>query len=297
MSDYDRIARVIRYLDEHHTAQPDLAALAAHVGLSTFHFHRLFSSWAAVTPKDFLQCLTVAHAKSLLARGNSVLDAALHAGLSGPGRLHDLCVQLESASPGEIKSGGTGWTLVAGVADSPFGRCLVATNPRGVCHLAFIQSDDEAPEWAALQTGWPRAQIRRDDAAAQRLAARIFVRSSSNPARPLKAYVRGTDLQIRVWRALLQVRTGTLVSYGRLAAALGKPAAARAVGTAVAQNPLAYLIPCHRVIRETGVIGEYRWDTIRKRALIAWESGAAAAEDCNASRTLLRRAPDGNTAS
>ena len=292
MSDYDRIARVIRYLDEHHTAQPDLAALAAHAGLSPFHFHRLFSSWAAVTPKDFLQCLTVAHAKRLLTRGNSVLDAALVAGLSGPGRLHDLCVQLESASPGEIKSGGAGWTLVAGIADSPFGRCLIATNPRGICHLAFIQYDDAAPEWSTLQAGWPRAQIRRDDAEAKRLAARIFVRSPPNPARPLKAYVRGTELQLRVWRALLQVPPGTLVSYGRLAAAVGKPAAARAIGSAVAQNPLAYLIPCHRVIRDTGVIGAYRWDALRKRLLIAWESSTAAPDDCSAAQTLEHTTPD-----
>lgn len=292
MSDYERIARVIRYLDEHYTAQPDLATLAAHVGLSTFHFHRLFSSWAAVTPKDFLQCLTVAHAKRLLTRGNSVLDAALLAGLSGPGRLHDLCVQLESASPGEIKSGGAGWTLVAGIAGSPFGNCLIATNPRGICHLAFIQSVDTAPEWAELQAGWPHAQIRRDDSAAECLAARVFVRSPPNPDRPLKAYVRGTELQIRVWRALLQIQPGTLVSYSRLAAAVGKPTAARAIGTAVAQNPLAYLIPCHRVIRETGVIGEYRWGALRKRALIAWESGAAAPDDCAAAPACERSATE-----
>lgn len=273
MDDYDRIARVIRYLDEHHTVQPDLAALAQHVGLSPFHFHRMFSSWAGITPKDFLQCLTLAHAKTLLRKGNSVLDAALATGLSGPGRLHDLCVNLEAASPGELKSGGAGWTISAGIADSPFGRCLVGESPRGICHLAFIESQDGATEWAALKGSWPQARLQRDDDIAADYAARIFAASrTADSRRPLRAFVRGTAFQVRVWRALLQVHPGTLVSYGHLAAALDKPAAARAVGTAIGQNPLAYLVPCHRVIRDTGLVNEYRWDRIRKRAMLAWES-------------------------
>lgn len=273
MNDYDRIAHVIRYLDECHTAQPDLAALADHVGLSPSHFHRLFSTWAAITPKDFLQCLTLSHAKELLRRGNSVLDAALTSGLSGPGRLHDLCVNLEAASPGELKSGGAGWMITAGFADTPFGLCLVGESPRGICHLAFVESEDGAAEWAALQANWPQAQLQRDDAVAARLAIRIFERPTEiHSQRPLRAFVRGTAFQLQVWRALLQVQPGALVSYGHLAATLGKPAAARAVGTAVAQNPLAYLVPCHRVIRETGVVGDYHWGRIRKRAMLAWES-------------------------
>ena len=148
MKDYQRIARVIRHLDECHTSQPDLATLAAYAGLSPFHFHRLFSEWAAVTPKDFLRCLTVSHARALLRKGESVLDAALGAGLSGAGRLHDLCVALEAASPGEVKSGGEGWTLSVGFADSPFGRCLTAEGPRGICHLSFVESEDGASELA-----------------------------------------------------------------------------------------------------------------------------------------------------
>lgn len=274
MSDYMRIAGVIRYLDEHHTAQPDLAALAAHVGLSPFHFHRLFSSWAGTTPKNFLQCLTLTHAKALLARGDSVLDTALQTGLSGPGRLHDLCVQLEAASPGEIRAGGAGWTIVAGIADSPFGPCLIAESPRGICHLAFLPSAD-GQDWSSLRAAWPNARVRRDDAAVHELALRIFTPSAPAAARPpLKAYVRGNALQLRVWRALLQLQPGMLFSYGRLAQALGMPRAARAVGSAIARNPLACLIPCHRVIRATGVVGDYRWDPVRKRALIAWESTA-----------------------
>jgi AraC family transcriptional regulator of adaptative response/methylated-DNA-[protein]-cysteine methyltransferase len=276
MDDYQRIARVIHYLDEHHTEQPDLAALAAYVGLSRFHFHRLFSSWAGVTPKDFLQCLTLAHARDLLRKGTSVLDAALVLGLSGPGRLHDLCIHLEAASPGEVKSGGAGWTIAVGLADSPFGRCVIAEGPRGICYIAFgdVDADDRAAELAALQERWPVARLVRDDANATRLASRVFQRPGVPDRGPaLRAFVRGTAFQVRVWRALLQVRPGTLVSYKRLAAALGRPTAARAVGAAVGQNPLAFLIPCHRVIRETGVIGDYRWGATRKQAMVAWESG------------------------
>lgn len=274
MHDYERIARVIRYLDAHHGEQPGLAALAAHAGLSPFHFHRLFSTWAAVTPKDFLQCLTVAHAKARLRRGDSVLAAALGAGLSGPGRLHDLCVTLEAASPGEVKSGGAGWTLTAGFADSPFGTCLIAEGPRGICHLGFVTAADGAAEWAELQAAWPQAHLYRDDAQAARLAARIFTHNDAPTQQPLRAFVRGTAFQVRVWRALLRLPPGTLVSYGQLAVALDAPAAARAVGTAIGRNPLAYLVPCHRVIRETGVVGDYRWGRERKRAMLAWESTA-----------------------
>ncbi len=273
MNDYERVAVVIRYLDEHHTEQPDLATLAACVGLSPFHFHRLFSAWAAVTPKDFLQCLTLAHAREMLQRGKSVFEAALTSGLSGPGRLHDLCVSLEAASPAEVKSGGAGCRITAGFADSPFGRCLVGETSRGICHLAFVESGDGEAEWDGLQEHWPGARCHRDDSAAAQLAGRIFERPKGAQSRPaLRAFVRGTPFQVRVWRALLQVQPGTFVSYGSLAAALGQPTAARAVGTAVGQNLVAYLVPCHRVIRETGVVGDYRWGQVRKRAMLAWES-------------------------
>ena len=275
MNDYERIAQVIRFLDERHVEQPDLAALAGRAGLSQFHFHRLFSTWAGVTPKDFLQCLTLAHAKELLHDGNSILDVALESGLSGPGRLHDLCVNLEAASPGELKSGGAGWTISFGFADSPFGKCLIAESPRGLCHLSFVENENGGTALAVLQEDWPQAKLKRDDSVAAGFAARIFARpTDSHSQSALRAFVRGTPFQVRVWRALLQVEPGTLTSYGRLAGAIGKPAAARAVGTAVGQNPLAYLIPCHRVIRETGVIGNYHWGQIRKRAMIAWESSS-----------------------
>jgi AraC family transcriptional regulator, regulatory protein of adaptative response / methylated-DNA-[protein]-cysteine methyltransferase len=279
MDAYQRIAGVIRYLGDHHVEQPDLAALAARVDLSPFHFHRLFSSWAGVTPKDFLQCLTLAHVKQKLRDGQSVLDAALDAGLSGPGRLHDLCLNLEAASPGELKSGGAGWTLQSGFAGSPFGDCLVATSPRGVCHLSFVETDRDKA-WAALRRAWPRAQFSRDDEIAASLIHGIFTTPCNRRSRPpLRAYVTGTAFQVRVWRALLQLRPGQVITYGRLAAAVNCPAGGRAVGTAVSRNPLAYLIPCHRVIRETGVTGEYRWGCTRKKALIAWESARALNRD------------------
>jgi len=269
MNDYERIARVIRYLDE----QPDLASLASCVGLSPFHFHRLFSDWAAITPKDFLQCLTLSHARELLRDGKSVLDASMISGLSGPGRLHDLCVKLEAASPGELKSGGEGWTITYGFADSPFGSCLLGEGPRGICRFSFVESNDGLTELALLRADWPQARLQRDDSSAGRLVGQVFERPVRDSKRPsLRYYVQGTVFQLQVWRALLQVQAGTLISYGQLAALLGKPGAARSVGTALAQNPLAYLIPCHRVIRETGVISGYRWGRDRKRAILAWES-------------------------
>jgi len=273
MNDYERIARVLRYLDENHTDQPDLATLARHVGLSQHHFHRLFTSWAGITPKDFLQCLTLTHAKEMLRQGKSVLDAAFDTGLSSPSRLHDLCISLEAASPGEVKSGGEGWTISVGFADSPFGKCLVGESHRGVCHLSFVDSGDKDAALEELKAQWPRAKLQRDDIAASKLVNRIFHPTTvKNSQIPLRAFVRGTPFQVRVWRALLQVQHGTLVSYGGLAATVDQPNAARAVGAAVGQNTLAYLIPCHRVIRETGAFGDYRWGRVRKRAILAWEN-------------------------
>lgn len=273
MDDYERVAHIIRYLDEAHTDQPELASLAKRLGLSPFHFHRLFSRWAGITPKDFVQCLTLAHAKELLRQGESILGAALDAGLSGPGRLHDLCVSLEAASPGELKSGGKDWTITVGIAESPFGTCFLGESPRGICRIAFVESGKDGAALAALQEDWPQARLRRDDSAAARLAASVFQRCVCSESRPtLRAFVRGTPFQVRVWRALLEVQRGAVVTYGRLASMVGQPTAARAVGTAVGNNPLAYLIPCHRVILQTGVIGNYRWGRVRKRAMLAWES-------------------------
>ncbi len=273
MNDYERIARVIRYIDAHRAEQPSLTVLASVAGLSAFHFHRLFSHWAGVTPKDFLQCISLAHARVLLRQGESVLEAAYATGLSGPGRLHDLAVSLYAATPGEIKSGGEGWIMKAGFAETPFGRCLIASSPRGICHISF--ADDGlggAEDLDCLRVEWPRASLCRDDVAAREVAAMMFVPQVSPPGAPrLRILVRGSTFQVRVWRALLQIPMGALISYGRLATQVGAPSAARAVGSAVAKNNIAFLIPCHRVIRETGVVGEYRWGHERKRVMLAWE--------------------------
>jgi AraC family transcriptional regulator of adaptative response/methylated-DNA-[protein]-cysteine methyltransferase len=273
MNDYERVARIIRFLDAEHVEQPNLDDLATRSGLSRYHFHRLFSRWAGVTPKDFLQCLTLGHARERLRNGASVLDATLDAGLSSPGRLHDLCVTLEAATPGEIKAGGEGWTIAIGFTESPFGACCVGLGPRGVCHLAFVESCDRKAASATLAVAWPRAQLRWDNQLSRQLGAQVF-RPRSNGLSPvhLRAFVRATPFQLRVWRALLCVPPGASVTYGRLAAAVGRPGAARAVGSAVGSNPLAFLIPCHRVIRETGIVGEYRWGQQRKRLMLGWES-------------------------
>jgi AraC family transcriptional regulator of adaptative response/methylated-DNA-[protein]-cysteine methyltransferase len=275
MNDYERVANVIRFLDRHHTEQPDLAELAAAAGLSPFHFHRLFSAWAAVTPKDFLQCLTLEHVKRLLRDGDNVFDAALNAGLSGPGRLHDLCVTLEAASPGEMKSGGAGMQIDYGFTETPFGEALIAESKRGICHLSFVDGQGRNGGRDLLRSQWPNARLNRSDARIAELSAKIFVQVRDSADRPpLRAFVRGTPFQLRVWRALLQVPPGSLTSYGRVAAAIGQARAARAVGSAVAANPIAFIIPCHRVIRETGALGDYHWDPIRKRAIVGWELSA-----------------------
>ena len=272
MNDYERVATVIRFLDRHHTDQPDLNELAATAGLSTFHFHRLFSTWAGVTPKDFLQCLTVEHVKQLLQNGHNVFDAALDAGLSGPGRLHDLCVTLEAASPGEMKNGGAGMEIDYGFADTPFGEALIAETKRGICHLTFVDGRGRDAARDLLKSDWPNAKLNRNDEQLAELCANIFTQLRDGSARPnLRAFVRGTPFQIRVWRALLQIPLGSLTTYGRLAKLIGQSKAARAVGSAVGANPISFIIPCHRVIRETGALGNYGGGRIRKRAMVGWE--------------------------
>ena len=272
MNDYERIANVIRFLDRHYTEQPDLNQLATAAGLSPFHFHRLFSTWAGVTPKDFLQCLTLEHVKQLLLEGNNVLDAALDAGLSGPGRLHDLCVTLEAASPGEMKNGGAGMRIDYGFTETPFGEALIAETKRGICHLSFVDRNGRNGARDLLTSEWPNAKLQRADQRAEELAGKIFTQPRQNQSsRPLRAFVRGTPFQVRVWRALLSVPTGSLTTYGRLAHAIGQSKAARAVGSAVGANPISFVIPCHRVIRETGALGNYGGGRVRKRAIVGWE--------------------------
>lgn len=275
MNDYERIAEVIRYLDAHYGRQPDLDEVAQLLGLSPFHFHRVFRRWAGITPKAFIQCLTLAAAREALREGRSVLDTAYDVGLSGPGRLHDLCIKWEAATPGEIKAGGADLNLTFGIGDTPFGPGLAAWTPRGLAHLAFLDAANEEFAVDDLRRRWPRATPTRDDAKAQTWLALALNPEELSERRDLAAWVQGSPFQIKVWRALIAIPAGQLVSYGDLARAIERPGAARAIGSAVAANPLAFLIPCHRVIRESGAIGDYRWRHGRKRTLIAWERALA----------------------
>lgn len=273
MKNFERVKKVIEYLDDHQRNQPGLEEISKHLGLSPFHLHRVFSDWAGISPKSFLKCLTLEHAKSLLEHGCSVLDATLESGLSGPGRLHDLCVSLEAASPGEIKSGGVGLKIDAGFSESPFGTCLIAKCQRGICHVSFESNRRREFGLEILRLEWPNAELNWCNESAELLAKELFVQTKDvRPREKLRAFVKGTEFQVRVWRALLRLPSGYLASYGNIARQIGNPGGSRAVGAAIGKNPLAYLIPCHRVIRSTGACGEYRWGADRKKAMIAWES-------------------------
>jgi AraC family transcriptional regulator of adaptative response/methylated-DNA-[protein]-cysteine methyltransferase len=273
--DYERIGRAIAYLRRHADAQPDLAAAARHVNLSEHHFQRLFTRWAGVSPKRFVQYLTVEHAKSRLAGSRSVLDLAGAVGLSGPGRLHDLFVTLEAMSPGEYRAGGAGLAIRYGVHESPFGPALLALTARGVCGLRFVEGARDGATW--LRREWPGADLRHDEAGTAPVVGQIFQPLAAGTGRPLALVVKGSNFQIKVWRALLELPLGSLTSYGQIAARIGAPGSARAVGGAVGANPIAWLIPCHRVIRETGLIGGYRWGPDRKAAMLGWEAARTAA--------------------
>jgi len=270
---YDAVAQAIAFIRANAARQPSLAEIAAAAQLSEFHLQRLFSAWAGLSPKRFLQYLTKEHAREALRSSAGVLDAALDAGLSGPGRLHDLMVSCEALTPGEIRAQGAGVELHHGYAATPLGEALFGWTARGVCHLAFCDAD-RAAQLDTLQRLWPAADFLRDDAAAAALATSVF------PAAPapgkLHLLLRGTNFQIKVWEALLKIPPASLLSYGQLAAHLGRPQAARAVGSAVAANNIAWLIPCHRVIREDGSNSNYRWGVERKLALRAWEAGRLA---------------------
>lgn len=274
MSDFDRVAMAIRFLTEHTEQQPSLAQLSEHLGLSPFHTQRLFRRWAGVTPKQFLQLLTVQHARELLA-DQPVLAVSDSVGLSSGSRLHDHFVSLEAMTPGEVRGGGVGLVIDTAIHDTLYGPALIAMTPRGICALDFIAGPDEDAV-ASVKARWPAAEVRFDPART-RPVAEALAGNAGEPVWPL--HVQGTNFQISVWRALLNTRAGQLTSYARLAAQTGRAGAARAVGQAVGANPVAVLIPCHRVIRETGVLGGYRWGLPRKQAMLLRESGSAAATD------------------
>lgn len=271
-TDYGRIEAAIHYLEQNFQEQPSLADVAAHVGLSEYHFQRLFSRWAGTSPKRFLQFLTIQHAKKLLADSQSVLDTAYDAGLSSPSRLHDLFVTHEAVTPGEFKQQGAGLTIQYGFHSSPFGDCLIAITERGICGLSFVEDGDRTAALATLQANWPQAKLLEDQAATRPFIEPIFGLSNGSKRPSLPLYLKGTNFQIQVWQALLKIPAGTAVSYGDVAQMIGKPKAARAVGSAVSQNPIGYLIPCHRVIRQSGELGQYRWGNGRKKAILGWEA-------------------------
>jgi len=269
--DFERIARAISYIDEHWREQPPLPDLAARLHLSPFHFDRLFRRWAGITPKSYIQHITGTVAQQYLSRKTSLLETSLAVGLSGPSRLHDLIVKLEALTPAEAARGGAGVAIDYGVAESPFGLMLAGCTARGVCHLAFVDTGSQSLARSALQQHWPAALLHWNPAAIAALAARIWPPGAASSGPPVQLWVRGTDFQLQVWRALLALGAGQRTSYGELAQRLGRPSAARAVGAAVGANPVAWLIPCHRVLRASGELGGYHWGVERKRAMLAWE--------------------------
>ena len=271
--DYAVVRRAIAFIAENWRVQPEVEAIAQACGVTPDELHHLFRRWAGLTPKAFLAALTLDHARRLLRSSASVLDTALEVGLSGPGRLHDLFVTHEAMSPGEWKAGGEGLTLAYGFHPSPFGAALVIASPRGLAGLAFADPSEEASALADMRARWPRAAFREDVPRTAPLARRIFDPSLWRRDRPLRVILIGTDFELRVWETLLKIPMGRAATYSDIAAKVCSPKAARAVGAAVGKNPIAFVVPCHRVIGKTGNLTGYPWGLTRKRAMLGWEAG------------------------
>lgn len=273
---WHRMGQAIRWLADRAEDAPSLTDAAAAAGLSASHFQRVFSRWVGVSPKQFVRALSAETAKDMLRRSTPVLEAAFEAGLSGPGRLHDLIVTMEAMTPGDYAREGAGLSVRYGVATTPLGRALIGVTDRGVCSLGLLDPASEQDAVAWLKSKWRLSHLVRDDAAAQAVADQAFV--AAHPDRPLHLLVKGTNFQIQVWRALLAIPEGSLTCYRRIAEAVNKPTAARAVGAAVGANMISYLIPCHRVLRESGALSGYAWGLPWKRSLIAWEAARTTRE-------------------
>jgi AraC family transcriptional regulator of adaptative response/methylated-DNA-[protein]-cysteine methyltransferase len=267
--DYRRIEDTIHWVRENFRNQPSVGEMAEVAHLSPFHFSRLFREWAGISPQKYLRIVTHESARTELTRGGGLLEAAVDLGLSGPGRLHDLFVDIEALSPGEHRSGGRDVTIRYGEANSPFGTCSIASTPRGICSLEFVAAESSDKFVTSLARKWPLANLQADHETARSIAHSIF---STTQKSQLRVHVQGTNFQVQVWKALLRLAAGETTSYGALARAVDRPGAARAVGSAVGSNPVAWLIPCHRVLRSDGQLGGYHWGTRRKEAMLAWEA-------------------------
>ena len=268
MTDYERIQKAIEFIQANFQQQPDLDAVAKEVYLSPFHFQRLFKDWAGVTPKKFLQYISLQHAKKLLHQ-HTVSDTAYETGLSGSSRLHDLFISIEGMTPGEYKNGGEELQINYSFAETPFGNIIVASTTKGICHLAFADNENEALQQLQLQ--FPNATFRQVVDTIQQNALFIFTQDWKDLSK-IKLHLKGTPFQIKVWEALLKIPMGDVSTYSGIANTINNPNASRAVGTAIGDNPVAFLIPCHRVIRSTGDFGQYHWGSIRKTAMIGWEA-------------------------
>jgi len=273
---YNRIAEAIEYIREHFKTQPSLEEIAEQIHLSPFHFQRLFTEWAGVSPKKFLQFISVQHAKQILLDKQATLfDAAFETGLSGTGRLHDLFVKIEGMTPGEFKNGGENLSINYSYAESPFGNILVASTAKGICYMAF--ADNEADAFQQLKQQFPNARYQQMVDMVQQNALYIFTHDWKQLSH-IKLHLKGTEFQLKVWETLLKIPMGQLSTYGEIAAKIQTPKASRAVGTAVGDNPVAFLIPCHRVIQSSGSFGQYHWGSTRKTAMIGWEAAKVEAQ-------------------
>lgn len=276
ITNYNRIVSAIEFITKNFKSQPSLDKVAEHIHLSPFHFQRLFSEWAGVSPKKFLQFTSVSYAKRLLKEKNATLfDAALETGLSGAGRLHDLFISLEGMTPAEYKNGGANLSIHYSYSESPFGKIIVASTSKGICHLAF--TEDENLGLTALKEKFPKASYSNSTNTKQQNATAIFSQDWTKLER-IKLHLKGTDFQLKIWETLLKIPTGNMVTYKSIAEKIDKPKASRAVGTAIGDNPIAFLIPCHRVIQSSGGIGGYMWGETRKKIILAWEASSSVSD-------------------
>jgi O-6-methylguanine DNA methyltransferase len=273
VADYETVRSIIAFISEHWRRQPTLEEISEHVNMSSSSVHHLFRRWAGLTPKAFLQALTLSNAKSLLQDSATVLDATYEVGLSGPGRLHDLFVTHEAMTPGDYRGGGAGIAMFYGFHPSPFGEVIIVATARGVAGLGFVDDGNRESALADMRRRWKNASYQRDDGATGIYVQRIFHPDSWNADQPLKIVLIGTDFEVRVWETLLRIPMGKATTYSDIAAHIGKPKASRAVGAAVGKNPISFVVPCHRVIGKSGALTGYHWGLTRKQAMLGWESG------------------------